>query len=99
MDQNEIDEAAGETLRIFRESGAIVEDVHVVHISGLHFPMTINKEAIFPHLDRIERLARLLTGRLADLSIDVVCWPQFYGRRCGKGSVQSLHQACTARFD
>lgn len=94
MDQNEIDEAAGETLRIFRESGAIVEDVHVVHISGLHFPMTINKDAIFPHLDRIERLARLLARRLTDLSIDIVCGPAMGGLVVGEWLAHELGVMC-----
>ena len=89
-----IDEAAQETLKILRESGAIVENVHVVHISGLHFPMTINKDAIFPHLDKIERLARLLARRLADLSIEIVCGPAMGGLVVGEWLAHELGVMC-----
>jgi len=34
---------AQETLQILRQSSAIIENIHIVHISGRHFPMTINK--------------------------------------------------------
>ncbi|MCG8587381.1 MAG: hypothetical protein MI757_21965 [Pirellulales bacterium] len=92
--QNDINSAAEETLAILRESGAIVEDVHVVHISGLHFPMTINKDAIFPHLDRIERLARLLAGRFADRSIEIVCGPAMGGLIVGEWLAHELGVMC-----
>lgn len=94
MHQHEIDEAAQETLKIFRDSGAIVENVHVVHISGLHFPMTINKDAIFPHLDRIERLTRLLARRLADRSIEIVCGPAMGGLVVGEWLAHELGVMC-----
>ncbi len=94
MTQDEIEAAAEETLGILRESGAIVENVHVVHISGLHFPMTINKDAIFPHLDRIERLARLLARRLADRSIDIVCGPAMGGLVVGEWLAHELGVMC-----
>jgi orotate phosphoribosyltransferase len=94
MTQSEIDEAARETLEILQQSEAIVENVHVVHISGRHFPMTINKDAIFPHLDRIERLARLLAGRLADKSIDIVCGPAMGGLVVGEWLAHELGVMC-----
>lgn len=94
MTQDEIDEAARETLDIFRESGAVVENVHVVHISGLHFPMTINKDAVFPHVDRIERLARLLARRLVDRSVEIVCGPAMGGLVVGEWLAHELGVMC-----
>ncbi|WP_425396546.1 phosphoribosyltransferase family protein [Aeoliella sp.] len=94
MDQHEIDQAAHETLAILRESGAIVENVHVVHISGLHFPMTINKDAIFPHLERVERLTRLLAKRLTDKSIEIVCGPAMGGLVVGEWLAHELGVMC-----
>ncbi|MCA9101501.1 MAG: hypothetical protein KDA63_10140 [Planctomycetales bacterium] len=94
MRQDDIDQAAQETLEILRASGAIVENVHVVHISGLHFPMTINKDAIFPHLDRIERLTRLLAKRLADRSIEIVCGPAMGGLVVGEWLAHELGVMC-----
>ena len=94
MTQNEIDQAAQETLNILRESGAIIENVHIVHISGLHFPMTINKDAVFPHLDRIERLTRLLARRLADRSIEIVCGPAMGGLVVGEWLAHELGVMC-----
>ena len=94
MTPTEIDQAANETLDILKESGAIVENVHIVHISGLHFPMTINKDAIFPHLERIERLARLLAKRFADRSIDIVCGPAMGGLVVGEWLAHELGVMC-----
>lgn len=94
MTQSEIDEAAQKTLKIFRESGAIVENVHIVHISGLHFPMTINKDAIFPHLDRVQRLTRLLAKSLENHSIEIVCGPAMGGLIVGEWLAHELGAMC-----
>ncbi|MEM8679798.1 MAG: phosphoribosyltransferase family protein [Planctomycetota bacterium] len=90
----EMKAAAAETLRILRQSGAIVENVHVVHISGLHFPMTINKDAIFPHLDQMERLTRLLARQLQDHNIEIVCGPAMGGLIVGEWLAHELGVMC-----
>ncbi len=94
MNQDEIDQAAQETLEILRNSGAIVENVHIVHISGRHFPMTINKDAVFPHVDQLERLTRLLAQRLAEHSIEIVCGPAMGGLVVGEWLAHELSVMC-----
>jgi orotate phosphoribosyltransferase len=49
---------AEETLRILREAHAILENDHFVYVSGDHGSGWIDKDAIYPHTERIERLGR-----------------------------------------
>src|SRR5262249_11308456 len=58
-----------------RESGALLEDDHFVYVSGDHGSGWIDKDAIYPHTDRIERLCRDLAVGLKDWGVEVVCGP------------------------
>ena len=63
------------TLELLLESGAVLKDDHFVYISGDHGSGWIDKDALYPHTERVERLSRRLAGLLRDRSIDVVCGP------------------------
>lgn len=67
--------AAAETLRILRDSHAILEDDHFVYDSGLHGSGWIDKDAIYPHTERTERLCRLLAEAVRSLQAEIVCGP------------------------
>jgi orotate phosphoribosyltransferase len=76
MAENELEgRYAGETLGILRESGALLEEDHFVYVSGDHGAGWIDKDAIYPHTDRIERLCRDLASGLGGWGVDVVCGP------------------------
>src|SRR6516162_9090208 len=66
---------AEEALSILREAQAVLEGDHFVYISGDHGSGWIDKDAIYPHTERIERLCRDMVGVVRDWSIEVVCGP------------------------
>ena len=53
-------ECAEEALQLLLESGAVLQNDHFVYISGDHGSGWIDKDAIYPHTARIERLSRNL---------------------------------------
>jgi orotate phosphoribosyltransferase len=73
------DEAAAsrgqEARRILEDSGAILHGGHFGYISGDHGDGWIDKDAIFPHTERVSRLAELLAAAIGGREIDVVCGP------------------------
>jgi len=66
---------AAEALRILTESQAILDNDHFVYISGDHGSGWIDKDAIYPHTERIERLCREMANLVRGWNIDVVCGP------------------------
>src|SRR3954453_4244107 len=67
------------TLRLLTESQALLEGDHFVYISGDHGSGWIDKDAIYPHTDRVEQVGRAL-GRLArPFGAEVVCGPAVGG--------------------
>lgn len=66
---------AVETLHLLEEAGAILEGDHFVYVSGDHGAGWIDKDAIYPHTERVERLCRDLAAGLGGWGIEVVCGP------------------------
>jgi orotate phosphoribosyltransferase len=64
---------------ILEESGAIVTGSHVVYTSGRHGSAYVNKDAVYPHTERVAELCRLLADTVAGHAIDVVCGPAMGG--------------------
>ena len=60
---------------ILAESGAIVTDSHIVYTSGRHGSAYVNKDAVYPHTNRVSELCRLIADAVASYEIDVVCGP------------------------
>ena len=76
MANNELEgRFAEETLGLLTESGAILENDHFVYISGDHGSGWIDKDAIYPHTERVERLCRDLAIGLIGWNVEVVCGP------------------------
>ncbi len=63
------------TFDLLVQSGALLQDDHFVYISGDHGSGWIDKDAIYPHTERIEQLSRRLAQLARDLRLDVVCGP------------------------
>jgi orotate phosphoribosyltransferase len=66
---------AAETLAILTEAQALLENDHFVYISGDHGSGWIDKDAIYPHTERLERLCRDMAGVVRDWGVEVVCGP------------------------
>jgi orotate phosphoribosyltransferase len=64
-----------EARRILLESNAIIDNDHFVYISGHHGSGWIDKDAIYPHTERIEQLCRDMANLVRDWGIDAVCGP------------------------
>jgi orotate phosphoribosyltransferase len=66
---------AAETLGILTEARAILDNDHFVYISGDHGSGWIDKDAIYPHTERIERLCRDMAKMARGWGAEVVCGP------------------------
>jgi orotate phosphoribosyltransferase len=66
---------ADEAMRLLMDSRAILENDHFVYISGDHGSGWIDKDAIYPHTERIERLCRDLANLVKGWDAEVVCGP------------------------
>jgi orotate phosphoribosyltransferase len=64
-----------EALDLLLKSGALLQNDHFVYISGDHGSGWIDKDAIYPHTERIEQLSRRLAQVVRDQRLDVVCGP------------------------
>ena len=53
----------------------ILENDHFVYISGDHGSGWIDKDAIYPHTERIERLCRDMANVVRRWDVEVVCGP------------------------
>jgi orotate phosphoribosyltransferase len=66
---------ATETLAILREAHALLEQDHFVYISGDHGSGWIDKDAIYPHTERIERLCRDMANVIRSWNAEAICGP------------------------
>src|SRR4051794_39687721 len=67
--------AAEETRAILSSCHAILENDHFVYCSGDHGNGWIDKDAVFPHTQHLERLGDLLAEAVRHLQPEVVCGP------------------------
>lgn len=66
---------SAETLGILTEAHALIEKDHFVYISGDHGSGWIDKDAIYIHSERIERLCRDIANVARGCGAEVVCGP------------------------
>ena len=52
--------AAERATAILAESGAVIRDSHIVYTSGRHGSAYVNKDAVYPHTERVRELCALL---------------------------------------
>ncbi len=92
---------AAEALDILRESNAVLENDHFVYISGDHGSGWIDKDAIYPQTQRIERLCRDMANLVRSWGAEVVCGPatggliiaEWAGHELGALSIFTEHDA------
>jgi orotate phosphoribosyltransferase len=66
---------AAEAMRILTEAHAILDKDHFVYLSGDHGSGWIDKDAIYPHTERIERPCRDMANVVRDWGAEAVCGP------------------------
>ena len=71
--------AAARAREILAECGAVVRDSHVVYTSGRHGSAYVNKDAVYPHTDRVAELCVLLADLARPYRPEVVCGPALGG--------------------
>jgi orotate phosphoribosyltransferase len=71
--------AAVRATAILAESGAVIRDSHIVYTSGRHGSAYVNKDAVYPHTERVRELCGLLAEAGRPLGADVVCGPAMGG--------------------
>ncbi len=86
------DQRRDEAFRILNDSGAILANDHFVYISGDHGSGWIDKDRIFVHVERLDRLAQLLAEALADLPVDYLCGPATGGLMVAQWTARHLNR-------
>ena len=71
--------AASRATAILAESGAVIRDSHVVYTSGRHGSAYVNKDAVYPHTERVRELCGLLADAGRPLGAEIVCGPAMGG--------------------
>jgi orotate phosphoribosyltransferase len=64
---------------ILSESGAVRNGIHVVYTSGRHGSAYVNKDAVYPHTERVAELCRLMAEAARPFRPEVVCGPAMGG--------------------
>lgn len=81
---------ADETLRVLAEAHAIIDNDHFVYISGDHGSGWIDKDAIYPHTETVERLCGHLAGLVKSWQVDAVCGPATGGLIIAEWTARAL---------
>jgi len=71
--------AAARAAAILADSGAIIRNSHVVYTSGRHGSAYVNKDAVYPHTERVRELCALLAEGARPLDAEIVCGPAMGG--------------------
>jgi len=68
-----------EIKKIFEEAKAIITGSHVVYTSGKHGDAYVNKDAVYPHTDKVSKLCSFIAEDFEDYEIDAVVGPVIGG--------------------
>lgn len=66
-------------LQILKSVGAIITDSHIIYTSGKHGSFYINKDALYPHTEKLSQVGKMFAEKHKDLDIDVVVGPAIGG--------------------
>ncbi len=66
-------------LDVFKKTGGLITESHIVYTSGKHGQIYFNKDAIYPHTKEISTICRSIADKFKDESIDVVAAPALGG--------------------
>jgi len=65
--------------KIFEEAGAVITNSHIVYTSGKHGTAYINKDAVYPHTEKISALCSEIADRFAAEKPEAVVAPALGG--------------------
>lgn len=68
-----------EIQNVFEEAGAIITNSHLVYTSGKHGNAYINKDAVYPHIEKISLLCEEIAERFKNDNPDAVVAPALGG--------------------
>ena len=68
-----------DALKIFKDINAIITDTHVVYASGKHGNAYVNKDAVYPHTEKISALCRMIAEKFKGKGVEVVAAPTIGG--------------------
>ena len=71
--------AAERATEILAEASAVIRDSHIVYTSGRHGSAYVNKDAVYPHTERVRELCGLMAELARPLGAEVVCGPAMGG--------------------
>jgi orotate phosphoribosyltransferase len=71
--------ASARAAAILAESGAVLQGSHVVYTSGRHGSAYVNKDAVYPHTERVRELCAMMADVARPLGAEVVCGPAMGG--------------------
>lgn len=66
-------------LDVFKKTGGLITDSHIVYTSGKHGQIYFNKDAIYPHTSEISAICKIIADKFKDMAIDVVAAPALGG--------------------
>lgn len=89
-------EYADATLKLLQKAQALLANDHFVYISGDHGSGWIDKDAIYPHTERLETLCGNLAQGIARWQPEVICGPATGGLIIAEWTAREL--GCLATF-
>ena len=70
---------SGTVMAVLADVNALVTDSHIVYTSGKHGTAYVNKDAVYPHVEKIQQLCSMLAAAFHDFGPDVVVGPAIGG--------------------
>lgn len=64
---------------MLEETGAVMPNDHFVGTSGAHFDTYINKDALYPHIDKVAEVGKLFAEAFKEYEVDVIAGPALGG--------------------
>lgn len=66
-------------IELLKEVGAVMPNDHFVGTSGAHFDTYINKDALYPYIDKVSEVGDMFAEAIQEYPIDVVAGPALGG--------------------
>lgn len=76
---NELLSKEGGIFSILKKVGAILEDGHFVLTSGKHSSVYLDKNALFPYIDEVSQVSKMIADKYRDFGVEVVVGPALGG--------------------
>lgn len=66
-------------LSLLEDVGAVMPNDHFVGTSGAHFDTYINKDALYPHIDKVSAVGKMFAEVFSPYAVDVIAGPALGG--------------------